>query len=136
MTPRFFKVEEAIRTLPLVQRIVADLVADYGAWRAKVSRFEWLAGTSASESEELGTMRGEIELLAARIDGYREELAAIGCVSKDYETGLVDFYGRFDGRDVFWCWKLGETTIEHWHELDAGFAGRQPLPASVMGATE
>jgi hypothetical protein len=45
----------------------------------------------------------------------------------------VDFYGTLDGRDVFWCWMAGEDTIEYWHEIDAGFAGRQRIPAMVGG---
>ena len=42
-------------------------------------------------------------------------------------------YGRLDGRDIFWCWKHGEEKIEHWHELEAGYQGRQPVPEVVRG---
>ena len=52
---------------------------------------------------------------------------------KDAELGLVDFYGKLDGRDIFWCWKHGEDHIGHWHEIEAGFAGRRPLPTVVAG---
>ena len=41
--------------------------------------------------------------------------------------GLVDFIGRHQGRDVYLCWKLGEAAIAYWHELQTGFAGRQPV---------
>ena len=41
--------------------------------------------------------------------------------------GLIDFTGRHKGRDVCLCWKLGEETVGYWHEMDAGFAGRQPI---------
>ena len=44
--------------------------------------------------------------------------------------GLVDFIGRHEGRDVYLCWKLGEERITHWHELNAGFAGRKPVLAA------
>ena len=60
-----------------------------------------------------------------------EELEQVGCVFKGFEEGLVDFYGTFEGRDIFWCWRAGEERIEHWHELDAGIAGRQPVPGAV-----
>ena len=46
--------------------------------------------------------------------------------------GLVDFPSRLDGRTVFLCWRLGEPEVLHWHELDAGFAGRQPLVAGSV----
>jgi hypothetical protein len=41
--------------------------------------------------------------------------------------GLVDFRGQLDGREVFYCWKLGEPSVMYWHETDAGFVGRQRL---------
>ena len=56
-----------------------------------------------------------------------EKLERIGCLLKDLEQGLVDFYCKFEGRDVFLCWKLGEYKIKAWHEIDEGFAGRQQV---------
>ena len=56
-----------------------------------------------------------------------EELESIGCILKDVEEGLVDFYSRFECRDIFLCWKVGEKRIRYWHELDDGFRGRQPI---------
>jgi len=50
---------------------------------------------------------------------------------KDYFTGLVDFPSRLDGREVYLCWRFGEDEIAHWHELDAGFAGRQKIRQSA-----
>ena len=46
---------------------------------------------------------------------------------KDVNRGLVDFPSILDGREVFLCWEQGETDIEFWHELDAGYAGRERL---------
>ena len=56
-----------------------------------------------------------------------EKLEKTGCVLKDLEQGLVDFYCKFEGRDIFLCWKSGEDKIKAWHELDAGFIGRKPI---------
>ena len=56
-----------------------------------------------------------------------EKLEKIGCLLKDLEQGLVDFYCKFEGRDIFLCWRLGESKIKAWHEIDSGFIGRQPL---------
>ena len=55
------------------------------------------------------------------------EIDAIGVQVKDIETGLLDFPCLIDGETVLLCWKLGESRIEFWHTLDAGFRGRQPL---------
>ena len=61
---------------------------------------------------------------------YEAELDQLHVELKDYYTGLVDFLCWMDGREVYLCWRLGESEVGFWHELDAGFAGRQPLPAA------
>ena len=60
--------------------------------------------------------------------GHVEHLAELGILLRDPETGLVDFPGELDGRPVYLCWRLGETRVGHWHDLESGFAGRRPLP--------
>jgi len=55
------------------------------------------------------------------------EIDAIGVQIKDLETGLLDFPCLIDGETVLLCWKMGESRIEFWHTLDAGFQGRQPV---------
>ena len=55
------------------------------------------------------------------------DLTTIGCEVKDLETGLIDFPSIREGRTVYLCWRLGEDKVGHWHEVDAGFAGRQPV---------
>jgi hypothetical protein len=46
---------------------------------------------------------------------------------KDLTVGLVDFVALRDGREVYLCWKYGEDSIQYWHEIEAGFAGRRPI---------
>ena len=52
---------------------------------------------------------------------------AMGCLVKDLEAGLVDFYAVQDDEPVFLCWQFGEPSVAHWHALDEGFAGRKPI---------
>lgn len=134
MTAKYFTVEEANKTLPLVKRIVADIVDDYAHWKERVARYEvYAAAATEQETPEQRAVREDVERLAARINDYMDELAAVGCVFKGFEEGLVDFHGRMGERDVLWCWKLGEPEVEFWHEVDAGYAGRQPLERSRVG---
>ncbi len=129
--PRYFTLSEANRTLPLVRRIVSDITALYPRWRDLVYRYELVAVQARpewGESPEQLELSRQIEAVAADISRYQAELEKVGCVFKGFEQGLVDFYGQIDGRDVFWCWKNGEEKIEYWHEIEAGYAGRQPLP--------
>lgn len=132
--PRYFSLSEANATLPLVRRIVQDILQVYPAWRDLVAEYELVAAQSRpewGESPEQIRLRTGIEAAAQDIAGYLSELEQVGCVFKGFEHGLVDFYGRLDGRDIFWCWRVGEERIEHWHELDAGFAGRQPVAVAL-----
>ncbi len=130
MPVRHFTLEEANRTLPYVSRVVEDVVGEYERWRDRIQRYEILVAKSRSEdaeSQEQTALRVEVDEIARRINGFIDELTAVGCVFKGFEGGLVDFYSRLDGRDIFLCWRLGEPEIRYWHELDAGFVGRQEL---------
>jgi hypothetical protein len=133
MTDRkYFTIEQANRTLPLVRRVVADLVHEYTRWKEQVRTYEVLSAAGAgAETAEQRAVRDEVEALAQRISGYVEELTSVGCVLKGFDDGLVDFYGKRNGKDVFWCWRLGEESVSHWHKLDAGYAGRRPVETAV-----
>lgn len=135
MVLKSFTLDQANRTLPLVRRIVADIVEEYGRWKDCVFRYELVAAGSRAargETEEQVALRGKVDESARRINGFMEELSRIGCVFKGFEDGLVDFPARMNGRDVFLCWKLGEESIEYWHEIDAGFAGRQEIQPELV----
>lgn len=133
---RLFTVKEAEATLPLVNRVVGDLLAAYPRWKEAVARYELLAGAArAAEEPALQAARELVTRLAEKISDYLVELEQIGCVFKGFEAGLVDFYALKDDRLVFLCWQPGEDHITHWHEVDAGFAGRQPIDAHMLAET-
>ena len=119
---RRFSLEQANRALPLVRRIVTDIVRTHAT--ATTYR-EALDNTSGAR--EINLVQKELDLLVDRLAELVEELGDVGVELKDYESGLVDFVGRHEGRDVYLCWKLGEERITHWHEMSAGFAGRKPV---------
>jgi hypothetical protein len=131
---KLFTVEQANRTLPLVKRIVEDLVRDHRLWEDKVREFEVAtAGSSPEHPDAIAELlQIEAQRLAADIEHYIAELHDLGVICKGMDTGLVDFRGRIDGRDVFYCWKLGEPSVQYWHEIDAGFVGRQRLHPLVL----
>ena len=124
-----FTVEEANRTLPLVRRIVEDLVRDHHLWEEKVREFEVAASGSRPEHPDAiaELLQIEAQRLAKDIESYIAELNDLGVICKGMNIGLVDFRGQLDGREVFYCWKLGEPRVMYWHEIDAGFVGRQRL---------
>jgi hypothetical protein len=134
MARRVFSPEEANRTLPLVRRIVTDIVTAHREiqrlheeYHHRPSRLPERAALSREDREAL---ESRVQACVDQLQAYRREIASIGCVVKDEEKGLIDYPGTVDGRDVWLCWLLGEDSVSYWHELDAGFAGRRPLPKS------
>ena len=70
---------------------------------------------------------GMFQALVETLRDHVEKIQETGCVIKDLEEGLVDWPGLHDGREVWLCWKYGETEVGFWHELSTGFAGRRPV---------
>jgi hypothetical protein len=127
-----FTIEQANRALPLVRRIVQDIVDEYARWQELVKTLDVLAASSAGGSAEIARLQQDIQHAARTIDGYVRELTELGIETKGLDVGLVDFPGEIGGRRVYLCWRLGEPAVSHWHELDAGFAGRHPLAPNVV----
>jgi hypothetical protein len=133
---KYFTVERANAMLPLVRAIVKDLAE---LSRDVIDRRERLAHLLAGRngqstdvySEELVQIEEELEKDGTRLREYVEELQKLGLEPKNGQEGLVDFPTLIDGREAYLCWKLDEPEILYWHELEAGFAGRQPLTAEV-----
>lgn len=130
---KYFSVEEANRTLPLVKVIVADIVRQNRTVNELMQRLTPVRGRdrrspSDPYSEEVAHSEAEMELEDQKLHTLIAELEHLGVELKGFD-GLCDFLSLRDGREVYLCWLLGEPEVLHWHELDAGFGGRQPLAA-------
>lgn len=126
--PKEFTVEEANRTLPLVRRIVTDIVVAYKDRTERIKEYGHLDHDLDDMEARRRELDSELNELTDRINGYIDELEEIGVQFKGFEPGLVDFPAVLDDREVLLCWKLGEGQIAYWHDPEAGFAGRQRLP--------
>jgi hypothetical protein len=122
-----FTIEQANRTLPLVRRIVQDIVDHYAHWQELVKSLDVLAAAPAQDTVQLDRVQREVQAAARAIDGFVRELNELGVEMKGFDIGLVDFPAEVDGNPAYLCWRLGESSVAHWHERDAGFAGRRPL---------
>lgn len=56
-----------------------------------------------------------------------EELGRLDIVVRDLDAGLIDFPALRDGEEVYLCWLVDEPAVAHWHAIESGFMGRQPL---------
>jgi len=141
---KHFTIEEANHALPLVRAIVADIVRQYHEIAERKERLAQIQKSRRSKaragdlySEEVAQVEEDLEKDIGVLQGYVEELEGLGVEIKDLGKGLVDFRSLIEGREVYLCWLLGEEEVSHWHELDAGFAGRQSLLAeSPSGGTD
>lgn len=131
---KHFTLEEANRTLPLVRMIVRDIVELHADVQQRRQRLQQLLHEPDSEAkgglstEDVEEMERELDADLERLQGFIDELAGIGAELKDAASGLVDFPTLIDDREAYLCWKPGEDTIGFWHDLQSGFAGRQPIP--------
>lgn len=123
---KLFTLEEARSLLPEVKRQWESV----DRARRVLKRLEpeaRKAGARASEGGG-GTVYGK-DYAAALVDflGSLQSIVGLGVEIKDIDRGLCDFPHMRDGRVVYLCWQRGEDDIEWWHDIEAGFAGRQPL---------
>lgn len=136
---RFYDIDEANAAIPELDGIVSALASQ----RAELVRIrdEVLARQAAGEPDpavaggaDTAVVSEELRFTRLRMQGLVDQMAAgvarieaMGITLRDIPDGLVDFPALVNGRQVWLCWKLGESAVEHWHTLESGFGGRQPL---------
>ena len=132
---QLFTVEQANRTLPLVRKIVEDVVQQHRRWREAILELDLVASSLCADDpgDRATTLERAVQALAREIDGYKREIEDLGIQLKDPRLGLVDFPSEMGGRTVLLCWRLGEPEVQYWHEVDSGYAGRQPLSPELVG---
>jgi hypothetical protein len=109
---------------------VAAMARTLGGPDAAVALLESRRTPPPGESDQADRLRELADDIGRTVTRIHE----LGCVVKDLEMGLVDFYGKLEGKTVFLCWQFGEAAVTHYHALDSGFEGRQRLDQSVADA--
>jgi hypothetical protein len=129
--PTHFTREEAEALLPRLEPLLIELRDARAELRAAEERMEALLakmrGNGHAHQAELARLRTQMAELGTTLQGGLRRIGRWGVLVKDLETGLVDFPTLRDGREVYLCWRLGETGIHWWHTIEGGFAARQPL---------
>jgi hypothetical protein len=122
---RYFGVEEANRLVPLLIRTFDQVRPWVTRAQEIVHELEQLQDAGAGP-ERTTPLRAERNGLVEKISAALEEFEELGVEIKAAD-GLVDFRALKGGRQVYLCWRYGEPSVQHWHELEGGFAGRQRI---------
>ena len=126
-----FTLDEAQSLLPVLESLLKRAIESKRAAQeiearlAELSRRIYLAGGMRVDLVETSKQRTEMQANLQRVRESIAEIDSIGVQVKDVESGLLDFPCRIDDQVVLLCWRMGETTIEHWHTVEDGFKGRQ-----------
>ncbi len=123
--PSYFTPEEANALLIEIRPVVEEIMRIHEvvvrrqpeAWPA-IARSAGNGGSRAASQ-----IVPEFEQLRTLVHQVQDQ----GVIVKDMGIGLLDFPSLRDGREVYLCWKYGEEQIDFWHDVDAGFMGRQPI---------
>lgn len=124
---KLFTVEEANSLLPSVRPIVKSIQKSH----RRLITFQTAAKQAAQGADDGGggmALGPKYAELLVELSTHAGQLESLGIQLKDYQQGLIDFPSMRDGRVVLLCWKADEgDRLEWWHDVEAGFAGRQPL---------
>jgi hypothetical protein len=123
--PRYYTPNEANEALTIVRPMMKELMEIGERIRTHQPEYWSVVQKSAGNGGNLALSK----LLPDfdRLDVLLHAIQDMGIEVKDLTIGLIDFVALHDGREVYLCWKYGEESIQFWHEIEAGFAGRQPL---------
>jgi hypothetical protein len=130
---KIFTLDEAQSLLPVLESLLKRAMEDKRSAQTVESGLTglaqriYLSGGMKVNTTEVAKQRSEMEDHLKRVRESIAEIDAIGVQVKDLDAGLLDFPCRVDDQVVLLCWRMGEPAIEHWHTVEAGFQGRQPL---------
>ena len=120
-----FTLDEANALVPQLEELLGDMIEMRDGLALKGQSLEpMLAHAGGNGGSKAGS---EYALLLQRFQASLNIFQDLGCELKDLDQGLVDFPSYRDGKLVYLCWRRGEARIDFWHDIDSGFASRQPL---------
>lgn len=120
-----FTVEEANQILETLEPVIEQMMRV----RNQIIgiRPELESGLQKALGNGGSSATGELIGLMESVRALVQQIQSHGVLVKDIDQGLLDFPAELNGREVFLCWKFGEPAVAYWHDLETGFAGRQPL---------
>jgi hypothetical protein len=128
-----FTLDEAQSLLPVLESLLKRAIEgkrgaeEVESELSELGRRIYLSGGMRVDLPAVARQRAEMEAHLEKVRESIAEIDSIGVQVKDLDTGLLDFPFRLDEDIVLLCWRMGESAIEHWHTVESGFQGRQPV---------
>jgi hypothetical protein len=138
--PKQFTLDEAEQARRSIEPMLAEalehrrVALDFERKLSGLAQRIQLSGGLAVSGDKARELRRGFDGATEKIQAAVEQIESVGCMVKNLDVGLIDFPGRLNGEDVFWCWRLGEDRIRFWHRQSEGFAGRKPISPGDAGA--
>jgi hypothetical protein len=121
----YFTVEQANAALVLIRPLMGQLLEIREVILSKQPDLEPMLQKALGNGGS--SLASEVAMEVAEMQDLVLQIQSTGALFKDLSSGLVDFLSKREGRDIYLCWRFGEEEVRYWHDLDTGFAGRQPL---------
>lgn len=131
--PRYFTLDQARASLPLVGRSLREAVQARSRYQEAEYSIRQLTqrilmnGGVAVDTAQAEAWKNNCDSSETAIKSALERIEELGVLVKDLEAGLADFPTLFEGEEVYLCWRMDEPDIGHWHGVSEGFAGRKPI---------
>lgn len=133
MSKKYFTLDEANQLVPALEiklsrllRIKKDMAELIDQMQEKGLDVETLFADSKTD-EDLTHLKSNLERLGHTFNTSLVDIEQMGCMIKDLDLGLIDFYAIHDNSEIFLCWQLGEKDIRYWHGTSEGFSARKNL---------
>jgi len=129
-----FSIAEVNALIPTISVLVAQQLREQSEIEQGLAELARRTGRpprslvqASDDPGDITRIKRDLRERVRRYEAGWERVQELGGVVKDPQTGLVDFYGRIDGKTVWLCWRYGEKEVAFWHDLESGFAGRRPV---------
>jgi hypothetical protein len=142
MAERTFTLDEAQALVPVLGSLLKTATDGKNAAERIEQEFKavsnrvFLNGGTLLDVAQLAARKREKERVVQKVKDALAEIAAAGALVKDLEMGLLDFPCEVEGRTILLCWKLGESTIAHWHGTNEGYRYRKPIDEKIAKASK
>jgi hypothetical protein len=135
---RLFSIAEVNALIPSLSALVETQLRAQSEIEQGLAELTQLTGkpprslaSNADDPPDVARLKQGLRDRVRRYEARWVEVQNLGGIVKDPRIGLVDFYGKIEGRTVWLCWRYGEESIGYYHDLDSGFSGRRALTAAV-----